>query len=137
MGGTERQRRSPTRISVFLTSWPDKENHLQEHLQRVGAGDWHSRADPGRGLTQVVAWAGMSMWRPPRVSLAPLDHTARGGRSLCGTGPVGPHRKGAFHSRNWGPQGPSLLLNLLSLSQGKEPPGMPGAWPPIYLRKCA
>lgn len=84
MGGTERQRRSPTRISVFLTSWPDKENHLQEHLQRVGAGDWHSRADPGRGLTQVVAWAGMSMWRPPRVSLTPLDHIARVGGACVG-----------------------------------------------------
>lgn len=70
------------------------------------------------------------------MGLTPLDHTAWCGRNLCGTGPVDPQEKGAFGAREHRASGgPSLLLNLLRFSQGKEPQGMPGAWPPIYLRK--
>lgn len=101
-------------------------------------GDWHSRADSGRGLTQVV-----DLGRDEHVEASKGEPDSSGPHSLVWEEPVWDRSCGSPWERSIRCQGtrglraPSLLLNLLSLSQGKEPRGMPGAWPPIYLRKCA
>lgn len=125
-------------ISVFLTLWPDKENHLQEHLQRVGDGDWHSHTNSGHGLTQVV-----DLGRDEHVEASKGEPDSSGPHGLVWVAPVWDRSCGSSWEGNilsQGTQGlrdPSLLLNLLSLSQGKslEECLVPGL--PSYLRKCA